>query len=1025
MPSRPIAWIVALSFASLAIAKEGPLVAPSNWQSPADEKKQFHLPPGFEAQLVASDPDILKPMQMAFDLKGRLWVCMSQEYPYQAVGRPGKDRVMVLSDFGPDGKARKVETFADALNIPIGVLPLPDGKSVLVSSIDPGPNGAKQDAGCYIWKLTDKKGTGKADERERLYGPFGTRDTHGMVNSFTLMPDGWVYACHGFANEDKVKGRDGHEAPMQSGNVFRFRPDGSRIEVYTHGQVNPFGLTFDPWFNFYTADCHSKPITQLVRGGYYSSFGKPHDGIGFAPDMIRHDHGSTGLCGLCWYDAPHFPKEFQGMYLGNVVNSRINWDKIRFHGSTPEAIEQEDFLVSDDLWFRPVDIKLGPDGAMYVSDFYNKIIGHYEVPLTDPRRDRKSGRIWRIVYTGKDGKSSAPKPPEDLTKKNRQGLDELLASPNITLRMQATIALINSDLKQEPEKEEPDRPAFYYAHKMWADEAEPIDHRQDKADKQQRAINDEDGLTTVHRFRLRTARAEWEADHKRRGHELIQRVKEASKHHGSGQLGRAEADFMTAVPNAENVPWLLEALKGIAADDTHLRHAYRIALRETLRDPAGFTALKGQELNDNMVRLVADIMPGLPTKDAGDYLTAHLSMLASDAGRLPAYVEHAARYGDGAKTLFAFVTKHKPDDVRLTTAIFLGYQRGLQQKGGPRFDKPDFDFAEQLVAKGVTDSDPGTVQRSFEIAAGSKLKPSFEPIAKFAVRKDRHENQRAAAFGTLLALDADKAITLISQVLADADEPIAAREKAAQVLGGAGSPAALASLVAVLEKAPARMQTVIAASLAGKPEGAELLLKTVAAGKASGRLLQDRAVQTRLNESKLPNVGQRIAELTKGLPTADQRMADLTNKRRDGFSRAKADASLGAVVYKNNCANCHQLKGEGAKVGPQLDGIGGRGLDRLLEDILDPSRNVDQAFRSTVLYLKDTRTVSGLLLREEGEVIVMADAQGKEVRVPKGDVEDRKISLLSPMPANLAETIKEEDFYHLLAFLLGQKAKEK
>src|SRR4051812_39134775 len=171
MSLRVVLGFSVLAVSSPVFAKEGPIVAPTDWQSPADEKKQFHLPPGFEAQLVASEPDIMKPMQLAFDLKGRLWLCTSREYPFQAVGRPGNDRVMILSDFGPDGKARKVETFADGLNIPIGCLPLPDGKSVLVSSIDPGPDGSKKDAGCYIWKLTDTKGTGKADRRERLYGP--------------------------------------------------------------------------------------------------------------------------------------------------------------------------------------------------------------------------------------------------------------------------------------------------------------------------------------------------------------------------------------------------------------------------------------------------------------------------------------------------------------------------------------------------------------------------------------------------------------------------------------------------------------------------------------------------------------------------------------------------------------------------------------------------------------------------------------------------------------------------------------
>ena len=217
----------------------------------------------------------------------------------------------------------------------------------------------------------------------------------------------------------------------------------------------------------------------------------------------------------------------------------------------------------------------------------------------------------------------------------------------------------------------------------------------------------------------------------------------------------------------------------------------------------------------------------------------------------------------------------------------------------------------------------------------------------------------------------------------------------------------------------------IAAALAGKPEGAELLLGSVAAGKTSARVLQDRAVQVRLNESRLPQAAERVAELTKGLPTADQKFLELMNKRREGFARAKPDPKLGAAVYKTNCANCHQMGGEGAKVGPQLDGVGARGLDRLLEDILDPSRNVDQAMRTTVLDLKNGTRATGLLLREEGELFVLADAQGKDVRVPKNDVDDRRTSLLSPMPANLAEVIKEEDFHHLMAYLFQQKSKEK
>jgi putative heme-binding domain-containing protein len=165
-----------------------------------------------------------------------------------------------------------------------------------------------------------------------------------------------------------------------------------------------------------------------------------------------------------------------------------------------------------------------------------------------------------------------------------------------------------------------------------------------------------------------------------------------------------------------------------------------------------------------------------------------------------------------------------------------------------------------------------------------------------------------------------------------------------------------------------------------------------------------------------------VAKLTEGLPAADQRMQELFKRRKAGFTVAKTDPALGAKVYEKNCANCHQLGGKGAKIGPQLDGIGIRGVDRLLEDILDPNRNVDQAFRATTLALKDGQALTGLLLREEGEVLVLADAQGKEVRVPKNTVEERSTSQLSPMPANLVDQIAEPDFYHLLAFLLEQRA---
>ncbi len=403
-------------------------VSTSDPRTPEDERKAFHLPEGFVAELVAAEPEIKKPLNMAFDDRGRLWVTETVEYPFPAPeGKIPRDGVKILGDFGPDGRARSVRTFAEGLNIPIGLLPMPGGNSALVHSIP------------TVARLTDDDGDGRADRRDVLYQTFGARDTHGMTNAFTWGFDGWIYACHGFSNSSTVAGADHDAVTMQSGNVYRMRPDGTHLEYVTHGQVNPFGLAFDPRGNLYSCDCHSRPLYQLLPGAWYPSFGKPNDGLGFGPEMVTHDHGSTAISGITYYAANQFPAAFRDtLFIGNVVTNRINHDRIEWHGSTPRGILQPDFLWSEDNWFRPVDIELGPDGALYVADFYNRIIGHYEVPLTHPGRDRERGRIWRIVYRGKTEKADAPRSIDpvrlDLPDAKPAELIEALGDPNITVR---------------------------------------------------------------------------------------------------------------------------------------------------------------------------------------------------------------------------------------------------------------------------------------------------------------------------------------------------------------------------------------------------------------------------------------------------------------------------------------------------------------------------------------------------------------------------------------------------------------
>jgi glucose/arabinose dehydrogenase len=314
------------------------------WLSPEDEKKALHVPEGFEIQCFAHEPALFKPMNLAFDARGRLWCTSSVEYPYAVKADKefkGRDTITIHEDTDGDGIADIVTVFADDLDVPIGLYPCVDRAGhdgAIVFSI---PN---------IWRLWDDDGDGRADRREVLYGPMGwERDAHGLNNSFRRGFDGWIYANHGYNNITTVKGSDGHEIHMESGNTYRFRIDGSRIEQFTFGQVNPFGSCFDERGDLYTADCHTLPITLLVRGGCYESFGKPSDGLGFTPQIMKHLHGSTALCGLAITTGELFPGEWrERLFVGNVMTCRVHCDQLVFDGSTPRAIEQPDFVVSDD-----------------------------------------------------------------------------------------------------------------------------------------------------------------------------------------------------------------------------------------------------------------------------------------------------------------------------------------------------------------------------------------------------------------------------------------------------------------------------------------------------------------------------------------------------------------------------------------------------------------------------------------------------------------------------------------------------
>jgi putative heme-binding domain-containing protein len=248
------------------------------------------------------------------------------------------------------------------------------------------------------------------------------------------------------------------------------------------------------------------------------------------------------------------------------------------------------------------------------------------------------------------------------------------------------------------------------------------------------------------------------------------------------------------------------------------------------------------------------------------------------------------------------------------------------------------------------------------------------------------------------------------------------RQAVARQLGSTDTQEARDALATAIITAPAALQQPFATSLASTKEGAELLLDRVAAGKASGRLLQDKLVVGSLKASGVADVDQRITELTRNLPSADDSIRQVIARVVADHAKATVSIDAGRATFIKTCANCHRIADEGGKMGPQLDGVGQRGAERLLEDILDPNRNVDEAFRMTMVTTNGGRVLSGLKLREDGGDLILADSTGKEVRIAAGDIDEVAVSHLSPMASNMLDQIGEQNLPDQLCYLMQQSA---
>ena len=424
---------------------------PNEPRDPQTAAKMMTVPEGFSVEVVAAEPDIVNPVAMTIDERGRFWITESLEYPRKSAG-PGKDRVKILEDTDGDGKCDKFTVFLDGLNIPSGIA-VGHGGVWIANSPD-----------ILFVPDADRDGVPDGPPQVVVTG-FGRTDTHELPNSLTWGPDGWLYGLNGVFNYSNVtyppespwlkkveaersrtrqsagdgaKDADGSAARVLANAatpatefqftcaMFRIHPRTREFQIFAEGTSNPWGIAFNDEGEAFVSACVIDHLWHIVETGYYHRQGGPYPPFTWKIEsIVKHKHQKAAYCGIHYFDSDAYPEQYRGkLYMGNIHGGCINVDKLQRDGSTYFATGEPDFLTANDAWFMPVVQKTGPDGCLYILDWYDRYHCYQDANRDPAGIDRLKGRLYRVRYNGQPTAQRDAEKPVRETKKPSEGTPE-------------------------------------------------------------------------------------------------------------------------------------------------------------------------------------------------------------------------------------------------------------------------------------------------------------------------------------------------------------------------------------------------------------------------------------------------------------------------------------------------------------------------------------------------------------------------------------------------------------------------
>ncbi len=1002
--------------------------------APEKAAAKLNVDPNFHIQLVASEPLIEKAISLDWDPQGHLWVAETPEYPNgrtinqndsmialwaekdpeafkskRKEDRPAKDRISWLEDTDGDGRADKKHVFADGLELVTSLVFYKDG--VIVAQ-----------APDILW-LRDLDGDGKCNmqnEKVVLFTGFGTSDAHAVINNFRWGMDGWIYSAIGYSAGNPVSSDGSKQFGRITAGVFRFKPDGSALEQVASGSCNTWGFDFSPDGEaFYTTATCGEHLLHIVMpekilakgniGGVRASAVLPdHQQVKPAvkhtrPAYVQIDWvgGFTAAAGSCIYNGGAWPEKYNNAHflseptVSLVHNDFLTQKGVTYLASKEKGREETEFIAGTDLWFRPIHTRVGPDGALYVVDFYNQAAIHNDTrgpkhgannAAVRPDRDHHLGRIWRVQH------KEAKKLPKSSFAKNDELITDL-NSPNGWVRMTAERLLMergNKDVVPALEK-----------------------------------MAKSDSTSSYGRIQ-----ALWTAY-------LI-----SQKHN---------PELMTAMYNAkdENVrKAVMQLMRNypVPAKDSNKYEKLYTAMAEQMRNPEGrlrLETLMAISTSESTDKLASSLWNAYPTLNDAWTESALVSIFARDPERAILDATALADVSAATKTvrelanriaqkqdadaaahlLIALANKPTSADP-LKQVVLQAFARTLREDTVAQWT-PELKEAFQKYLKAgdtiATAALPLAGRWDKQGTLTPELKPIIQPlIAKLGNSQEGVEDrvQIAAALLGLRKLDQGIVPALVKVVVEDNSSIL--KKRVTEVLGGVADEDVSKELVAAYPKLSFDLQDPVFAQITKRAESANLLLnsiqqKQIPLSQFGPALLHrlrthpDAAIAKRatqvIDEIQGPEMKQKDA-LIADLAPAVQQTGNIEN---------------GHKLFAQNCSTCHKFKGEGRDVAPDLTGMGAHGPLDLLVHIVDPNRVVEPNFITANIETKDDLSYDGIIARENQRTITIRNATG-DYEIQQDNIKSRHLTGLSLMP-NGFEALGKDGLRDLISYLCADENK--